>query len=150
MSEIRVIMGHRKGQQPPQHTMFTPGNQPTRRRGKGIGTTESLRYALRYDKSDMPLAYREVKTICAILLSCTMGQIREYSENKTFPIIFTAICNAILMDCAKGKIKTVEWLLNRAFGKPKKRIERLGKGKVTFSKTSNGGLRMVFECEVIS
>ena len=143
-------MGHRKGQPPPQRTMFTPGNQPTRRRGKGIGTTESLRYALRFDKSDMPLAYREVKTICAILLSCTMGQIKEFSENKNLPIILTAICKAMLQDCAKGKINTVEWLSDRAFGKPKKRIERMGKGRVTFSKTSNGGLRMVFECEVIS
>ena len=138
-------MGHRKGQPPPQRTMFTSGNQPTRRRGKSIATTESLRYSLRFDKSEMPLAYREVKTICAMLLSSTMGQIREYSENKTFPIILTAICKAMLQDCAKGKINTVEWLSNRAFGKPKKRIERMGKGRVTFSKTADGGLRMVFE-----
>ena len=143
-------MGHRKGQQPPRHTMFTPDKQPTRRRGKSIGTTESLRYALRFDESDMPLAYRDVKTICAMLLSSTMGQIREYSENKTFPIILTAICKAMLQDCAKGKINTVEWLTDRAFGKPKKRIERMGKGRVTFSKTADGGLRMVFECENIS
>ena len=138
-------MGHRKGQPPPKSTLFTPDNQPARTRGKGIATTESLRYALRFDESDMPLAYRDVKNICAMLLSSTMGQIKEYSENKTFPIIFTAICNAILIDCAKGKINTIEWLTDRAFGKPKKRIERMGKGRVTFSKTADGGLRMVFE-----
>ena len=143
-------MGHRKGQLPPQRTMFTPDKQPKRKRGKGINTTESLRYALRYDKSDMPLAYRDVKNICAMLLSSTMGQIRELSENGNLPIILTAICRAMLQDCAKGNIKTVEWLLDRAFGKPQKSIERIGKVKVVFSKTSNGGLRMVFECENIS
>ena len=138
-------MGHRKGQPPPQRTMFTSGNQPTRKRGNGIGTTESLRYALRFDESDMPLAYRDVKNICAMLLSSTMGQIKEFSENENLPIIFIALCKAILQDCAKGKINTVEWLSDRAFGKPKKRIERMGKGRVTFSKTADGGLRMVFE-----
>ena len=143
-------MGHRKGQPPPQRTPFTPDKQPTRRRGKGIGTTESLRYALRFDKSDMPLAYREVKTICAILLSCTMGQIKEFSENKNLPIILTTICKAMLMDFERGKINTVEWLSDRAFGKPKKCIKRMGKGRVTFSKTADGGLRMIFECENIS
>lgn len=138
-------MGHRKGQQPPKHTMFTSGNQPTRRRGRSLATTESLRYSLRFDKSDMPLTYRDVKTICAILLSCTMGQIKEFSENENLPIILTAICKAMLQDCAKGKINTVEWLSDRAFGKPKKCIKRMGKGRVTFSKTADGGLRMVFE-----
>ncbi len=140
-------MGHRKGQPPPQRTMFTHGKQPTRRRGKSIATTESLRYALRFDKSDMPLTYREVKNICAMLLSSTMGQIKEFSENKNLPIILTAICKAMLMDYKKGKIKTVEWLSDRAFGKPKKSIERIGKGKVIFSKTSNGGLLMVSKFE---
>jgi hypothetical protein len=143
-------MGHRKGQPPPQRTMFTPDKQPTRRRGKSIATTESLRYALRYDKLDRPLAYREVKNICAILLSCTMMEIKEFSQNKNLPIILTAICKAMLDDYEKGKINMVEWLLDRAFGKPKKSIERIGKGKVIFSKTSNGGLLMVSEFEVIS
>ena len=143
-------MGHRTGQPPPKSTMFTPDKQPTRRRGKGIATTESLRYALRYDESDMPLSYRDVKTVCAMLLSSTMGQIKELSENENLPIIFVAICRAMLLDCAKGKINTIEWLTDRAFGKPKKRIERMGKGRVTFSKTADGGLRMVFECENIS
>ena len=143
-------MGHRKGQPPPQRTMFTPGNQPTRRRGKSIATTESLRYALRFDESDMPLTYRDVKVICATLLSCTMGQIKEISENKNLPVILTIICKAMLMDYKKGKVKTVDWLVNRAFGKPKKSVQLLGKRKVTFSKTADGGLRMVFECENIS
>jgi hypothetical protein len=143
-------MGHRKGQPPPQRTMFTPGKQPSRRRGKGFATTESLRYAMRYDKFDKPLAYREVKNICATLLSCSMDQIKEFSQNTNLPIILTTICKAMLQDYAKGKIKTIEWLLDRAFGKPKKSIERIGKGKVIFSKTSNGGLLMVSEFEVIS
>ena len=143
-------MGHRKGQPPPQRTMFTPDKQPSRRRGKGFATTESLRFTMRYDKSDKPLSYREVKNICAILLSCTMMQIEEFSQNKNLPIILTTICKAMLADYEKGKIKTVEWLLDRAFGKPKQRIERIGKGKVIFSKTSNGGLLMVSEFEEIS
>ena len=144
-------MGHRIGQPPPKSTLFTPDNQPARTRGKGIATTESLRYALRFDNSDMPLTYRDVKVICATLLSCTMGQIKEISENKNLPVILTIICKAMLMDYKKGKVKTVDWLVDRAFGKPKKqRIELLGKRKVTFSKTGDGGLRMVFECEVIS
>jgi hypothetical protein len=74
-------MGHRKGQSPPQRTMFTPDKQPNRRRGKGIATTESLRYALRYDKSDMPLAYRDVKNICAIL-SNPCGNERNFLLNE--------------------------------------------------------------------
>ena len=143
-------MGHRKGQPPPKSTLFTPDNQPARTRGKGIATTESLRYALRYDESDMPLSYRDVKTVCAMLLSSTMGQIKELSENENLPIIFGAICRAMLQDCAKGKINTIEWLTNRAFGKPKKSLQLSGKPKVTFSKTADGGLRMVFECENIS
>ena len=138
-------MGHRKGQPPPQRTMFTPDNQPARTRGKGIATTESLRYALRFDNSDMPLTYRDVKVICATLLSCTMGQIKEISENKNLPVILTTICKAMLMDYKKGKVKTVDWLVDRAFGKPKKSLQLSGKPKVTFSKTADGGLRMVFE-----
>lgn len=139
------IMGHRIGQPPPQRTMFTPRKQPTRRRGRGVATTESLRYALRFDESDEPLTYREVKKVCAMLLSCTTGQIIEISENKEFPIILTSICKALLNDMKNATTNTMQWLLDRAFGKPKKSVQRIGSVEVIFSKTLNGDLLIEFK-----
>lgn len=66
----------------------------------------------------------EVTDTIEILISMTEKELQDISNNDNSTVLEKVVSSAILKSIKRGDLVSIETLLNRAFGKPKEKIEQ--------------------------
>lgn len=66
----------------------------------------------------------EVTDTIEVLISMTEGELKDIQENPNSTVLEKVVTSAILKSIQRGDLISIETLLNRAYGKPKEKIEQ--------------------------
>lgn len=66
----------------------------------------------------------EVTDTIEVLISMTENELRDIQENPNSTVLEKVVTSAILKSIQRGDLISIETLLNRAYGKPKEKIEQ--------------------------
>ena len=103
---------------PNPDTQFSASRQP-----KGNGRKPSkLRKFLKVNN----LSALDIQLIASNLINATLEELEEMAEDRTKPILLCGAARAFLRDYKEGTTPTMQWLIDRAFGKSKEALEFSG------------------------
>lgn len=76
---------------------------------------------------DNNVSAEDASIICRNLLSKSLKELKDIVKNPDIPIYMTGAASALLRDWTKGSLSARMALEDRAWGKPKEKIEHSGK-----------------------
>lgn len=92
-------------------TRFSKTNQPANS-VKGRKPSRLKKYL-----KENNLGQKDMRLIAGALLTKSKDDLKKIIENPRTPILVLGAAAAILKDIVKGRTDTVQWLIDRAFGK---------------------------------
>jgi hypothetical protein len=100
---------------PSKEHQFTSSNQP-----RNNGRKPSKLKAFLKDNN---LSAIDIRLIASNLINLSYSEIETIADDHTKPILLCGAARAFLRDYKEGTTPTMQWLIDRAFGKPKESIE---------------------------
>jgi hypothetical protein len=100
---------------PSKEHQFTSSNQP-----RNNGRKPSKLKAFLKENN---LSAIDIRLIASNLINLSYSEIEVLANDHTKPILLCGAARAFLRDYKEGTTPTMQWLIDRAFGKPKESIE---------------------------
>lgn len=70
------------------------------------------------------LGTKDIQLLSSNLTNMSIEELKALVQDKTKPIILVGAASAMLKDFTKGQFSCIQWLTDRAYGKPTEKIDQ--------------------------